>query len=121
MAKKFRTTISNPTIDYSLLQEGICLKPEDFAEEETEDKSKGHTRPTHDFRVQAKREAVNKNNLKKAKEARIWSGGIIPSEGTARRYWTGVDGMIVRTTERKDALRVRRAIDSSEEKIREYA
>ena len=118
---KFRNTMSNPTIDSFLLQEGTYLKAEDFEAEEEATKAKGHTRPTHDFRVQAKREAVNKSCLKKAKDSRIWSGDIIPSEGTARRYWTGIGGMTVRTTERKDALRVRRAIDSSEEKIREYA
>lgn len=120
MAKRFHTAKSNSTIDSFLLQEGIYLKAEDFEAEEEATKAKGHTRPTHDFRVQAKREAVNKSCLKKAKDARIWSD-VVLAEGTARRYWTGIGGMTVRTTERKDALRVRRAIDSSEEKIREYA
>ena len=69
-----------------------------------------------------------KNIAKRAKIHRIWDDVEDP-EGTATRFYNwkvrededGYHLFVHRQTERHDALRVRRAIASSAEKIREYA
>lgn len=69
---KFRNTTSNATIDYFLLQEGICLKPEDN-ETETKTTSKGRTvrKPDREKRREDRQTArvrhINVSQLRKAR------------------------------------------------------
>lgn len=129
--KKFNA-MSNPTIDLFLLQEGVCLKPEDFAEEVAETvRPRSRTKDHFLAQERAKSRRERTANLKNTRVKKSWDSLELQErkgkdiqyydwrvfgEGTVEDpYRLG----IWKITERKDKRGIRRALESSAVKLAE--
>ena len=97
---------------------------QEFVEQLT---SRSDNRRARELRFEKKRTARAKKLAKKSKNARIWAGDEIDKVDTASRYYkwdvfereNGYHLCVRKQTERKDAIRVRKALMKSAEKIKE--
>ena len=124
MSKKIRPITVNPEIEAFLLQFGTVAKSDD-AELISEDSARC---PRYKDRFLLQENAICRKArnlaLKKSRDRKIWTDDVQPT-GKDVRYWVGETFpgrdryLIYKVTERKDPLRVRRALDSSAEKLAE--
>ena len=128
VSKKIRPTLVNPEIELFLLQEGTVAKTADFeiVPEEPFRRSRAKDRFIAQERAESRK--TRTANLKKSRIRKAWaSSELSHPTGTADRFYNWLtyereDGFhlyIRKETRRKDPLRVRRALDSSAEKLAE--
>lgn len=124
--KKIRPVTVNPEIELFLLQTGTVAKSDDFETVPEEPVCRNRVKDRFLAQERAESRKTRTANLKKSRVGKAWaSSELSHPTGTADRFYNWLtyereDGWhlyIRKETHRKDAVRVRKALDSAQAKL----
>lgn len=128
MSKKIRPVTVNPEIEAYLLQEGTITKSADFETVPEEPVCRNRVKDCFLAKERAESRKTRTADLKRSRIRKAWaSSELSHPTGTADRFYNWLtyereDGWhlcVRKETHRKDAVRVRRALDSAQAKLAE--